>query len=159
MSGAYAEGASISHLLLAALDSPWAKSALPWGIYLRMAFPKKVHVELGDVSVCLRLPGGSEGWGRDHQGAPQKYAERPGVPDVFCAVRSLKSCEERRRRRHPKMRSCWPSCRTRDKIMGEFCFFEAAGLGAACPAAALRNGRLQGRVTNRRPQPLDMGCQ
>ena len=68
--------------------------------------------------------------------------------------RSLKSCEECRRRRHPKMRSCWPSCQTHDEIMGEF-----AGLGAACPAAALRNGRLQGRVTNRRPQPLDMGCQ
>ncbi|CAE7941054.1 msrA1 [Symbiodinium sp. KB8] len=46
--GAYAEGASISHLLLAALDSPWAKSALPWGIYLRMAFPKKVLKD-GDV--------------------------------------------------------------------------------------------------------------
>lgn len=46
--GAYAEGAPISHLLLAALDSSWAKSALPWGIYLRMAFPKKVLKD-GDV--------------------------------------------------------------------------------------------------------------
>jgi len=46
--GAYAEGAPISHLQLAALDSSWAKSALPWGIYLRMAFPKKVLKD-GDV--------------------------------------------------------------------------------------------------------------
>lgn len=32
----------MSCLMLAALESPWAKAALPWGIYLRMAFPKKV---------------------------------------------------------------------------------------------------------------------
>ncbi|CAE7774967.1 ufd1 [Symbiodinium pilosum] len=46
--GAYEEGSPIACLLLAALDSDWAKSTLPWGIYLRMAFPKKVLKE-GDL--------------------------------------------------------------------------------------------------------------
>ena len=30
-------------LMLAALESSWAKAALPWGVYLRMAFPKKAQ--------------------------------------------------------------------------------------------------------------------
>ncbi|OLP93061.1 Ubiquitin fusion degradation protein 1-like [Symbiodinium microadriaticum] len=42
LKGKFPEGASVSCLMLAALESPWAKAALPWGIYLRMAFPKKV---------------------------------------------------------------------------------------------------------------------
>ncbi|CAK9050684.1 Ubiquitin fusion degradation protein 1 homolog, partial [Durusdinium trenchii] len=43
--GKYSEGLSVQHLLRAALESKWAQTALPWGLYLRMAFPKKVLKE------------------------------------------------------------------------------------------------------------------
>ncbi|CAE7606035.1 ufd1 [Symbiodinium natans] len=42
LKGKFHEGAPVACLMLAALESSWAKAALPWGVYLRMAFPKKV---------------------------------------------------------------------------------------------------------------------
>ena len=39
--GKFVEGAPASRLVLAALESNWAKETLPWGIYLRKAFPKQ----------------------------------------------------------------------------------------------------------------------
>lgn len=43
--GKFVEGAPASRLVLAALESNWAKETLPWGIYLRKAFPKQVLKE------------------------------------------------------------------------------------------------------------------
>ena len=39
--GKFAEGCPVSSLVAFALESSWAKTALPWGIYLRRAFPKQ----------------------------------------------------------------------------------------------------------------------
>jgi len=42
-SGQFPEGGSIAQLMVLALETDWAKKAHPWGIYLRMAYPKKVR--------------------------------------------------------------------------------------------------------------------
>ena len=42
LAGRYAEGASVKQLIKVVLGSAWAQKALPWNVYLRMAFPKKV---------------------------------------------------------------------------------------------------------------------
>ena len=41
--GRFEEGAKVKVLLFKALDSDWARAALPWGVFLRMAYPRKVH--------------------------------------------------------------------------------------------------------------------
>ncbi|CAK9050680.1 Ubiquitin fusion degradation protein 1 homolog [Durusdinium trenchii] len=46
--GQFPEGGSIAQLMVLALETDWAKKAHPWGIYLRMAYPKKVLKE-GDL--------------------------------------------------------------------------------------------------------------
>eukprot|EP00435_Cladocopium_sp_Y103_P038968 s1936_g10.t1 len=43
--GKFVEGSPVSSLVAFALESSWAKTALPWGIYLRRAFPKQVLKE------------------------------------------------------------------------------------------------------------------
>lgn len=39
--GEFVEGSPVSSLVAFALESSWAKTALPWGVYLRRAFPKQ----------------------------------------------------------------------------------------------------------------------
>ncbi|CAJ1401680.1 unnamed protein product [Effrenium voratum] len=46
--GRFAENSPVAQLALLAYDSPWAKEALPWGLHLRLAYPKKVLKE-GDL--------------------------------------------------------------------------------------------------------------
>lgn len=43
--GKFVEGSPVSSLVAFALESSWAKMALPWGVYLRRAFPKQVLKE------------------------------------------------------------------------------------------------------------------
>ena len=41
--GLFHEGAKVTVLIFAALDTDWARRAHPWGVFLRMAYPRKVR--------------------------------------------------------------------------------------------------------------------
>ncbi|CAJ1401679.1 unnamed protein product [Effrenium voratum] len=85
--GRFPENVPVAHLVVLALESDWAKKALPWGIYLRMAFPKKVLKEEDPITRDLHRSALSV----QEEQAPDKDEE------LFKVLRSQAASPSRRR--------------------------------------------------------------